>query len=272
MNALLNGTSITADLAAALQNRGFRFGDGCFETMLVLDGECPLLSLHSARIRRSLSVLGIQWPENLDLEAQIKQVYGATTGWQRLRLWIWRSGEGIYTPESNESQTMLAASPASAPQIQQRKQVQFSEEVVLLPSRWSFIKTISALPYVMAAREKKEKSAEELVLLNHRGEIAEATAANLFWKKRKRWYTPALDSGCVAGVMRAWLMRRMIEKGEPVFEVLAQPDELLKADKLVCTNVTGLQPVLQLGEKQYDADVEELWSLMPETYLFASKQ
>ncbi|WP_224997014.1 aminotransferase class IV [Cesiribacter sp. SM1] len=266
MNALLNGTSISAELAAALQNRGFRFGDGCFETMLVYNGECPLLSQHHARIRRSLSILDIHWPESTDLEAQIRQLCPGNTGWQRLRLWIWRSGEGLYTPESNEAQSLLAASPATAPRLQQKQQIMFSEEVTLLPSRWSFIKTISALPYVMATQEKKKKKAEELILLNHRGEIAEATVANLFWKKRKRWYTPALDSGCVAGVMRAWLMRKMIEKGEPVFEVLAQPDELLKVDRLVCTNVTGLQPVLQLGDKQYDADVEELWSLLPDEY------
>ncbi|AHM63661.1 branched-chain amino acid aminotransferase [Flammeovirgaceae bacterium 311] len=266
MNALLNGKSISADVAADLQNRGFRFGDGCFETMIIYNGVCPLLQLHESRIKRSLPALGLQLSPNLQLETQIRQLADGTTGWQRMRLWIWRSGEGLYTPETNEVNTMLAASATVAPQIQVRKQICFSEDVTLLPSRWSFVKTISALPYVMASHEKNYKNREELILLNHRGEIAEATAANLFWKKRNRWYTPALDSGCVAGVMRSWLMRKMIEKGEPVFEVLARPDELEKVDKLVCTNVGGLQPVQQAGSKQYSTDLEELWSLLPDMY------
>ena len=266
MNALLNGQTLSADLAKAYYNRGFRFGDGCFETMLVQNGTCSLLPLHLARLKKSLPVLGLQWPESLNLEEQLMQVCEGTAGWQRVRLWVWRSGEGIYTPESQEANTMLMASPASAPTLTIKNNVAFSEEVELLSSRWSFIKSISALPYIMAGKEKREKASDELILCSHRGEVAEGTVSNLFWKKRKRWYTPALDTGCVAGVMRAWIMKQLIIKGEPAFEVVAQPDELQKVDKLVCTNVAGLYPISQLEGKSYDTDVEELWSLMPEEY------
>lgn len=266
MNALLDGDILNTETAMILQNRGFRFGDGCFETMLVLNGVCPLLSQHKARLRKSLSALNLQWPEKLQLEEQLKHLGSPCAGWQRVRLWVWRTGAGLYTPEGTAARFMLAAEEGSSPRIHIKGKCLISEEVILAPSRWSFIKSISAQPYILAGLEKKEREADELILQNQRGEVAEACSANLFWKKRKRWYTPALESGCVAGVMRSWIMKQLLQKGEPVFEVLAPADELLKVDKLVGTNVTGLQPIQQLQDTQYDTDVNELWSLMPEEY------
>lgn len=266
MNALLNGKTINQELTEVLLNRGFRFGDGCFETFLIKDGHAPLLSLHEARLRKSMAVLKLTQPAALSIAEQLAILNKGATGWQRVRLWVWRTGGGLYQPENSEANFLLATSPCPPPSVQIRNTVFFSEEVRLMPSRWSFIKSISAQPYVMAGLEKKVRAADELILLNHKGEVAEATAANLFWKKRGRWYTPALESGCVAGVMRSWLMQKLLEKGKPVFEVLAGADELTNADKLVCTNVTGLQPITALEEKQYDTTIDELWEIMPDNY------
>ena len=266
MNVLLNGETLSLEKAQNIQNRGFRFGDGCFETIIVHNGSSPLLTQHMARLKKSLQQLGLAWPEQLNIEEQLKQITEESAGWKKVRLWLWRAGEGVYAPETDLAHFMMAAYEAQAPAVQLKQQALFSKEVALIPSRWSYIKSISALPYIMAAREKKKQGADELILLNHRAEVAEASMANLFWKKRKRWYTPALDTGCVAGVMRSWIMKKLLEKGEPVFEVQAGAEELQKVDKLLCTNVTGLYPIAQLDEKQYDTDVEELWSLMPDEY------
>lgn len=266
MNARFNGETLAPHDAIRLQSRGFRYGDGCFETLLVLRGKCPLLAQHEARIRKSLAFLEMDWPQHLQLEEQLHQLGDEAAEWQRVRLWLWRAGGGLYAPQSSETETMLAWEPCQRPAITIKQTVSLSEEVVLTPTGWSFIKNISALPYVIAGREKQRLAADELILLNHRGEATEATSANLFFKKRKRWYTPALSTGCVAGVMRAWLMKQLLNKGESVFEVHAQAEELQNIDKLVCTNVTGLQPIAQLLDKRYDTDVDELWSLMPAEY------
>lgn len=266
MNALLNGKELGPEAQSLLLNRGFRYGDGCFETMLVYQGSCPLLALHLQRLQKSLKALKLEWPTSLQLEEQLLQLKSNEQDWQRVRLWIWRSGEGLYTPQRNAAAYALSAEPATPPTYQVQPLAQLSQEVQLTAHRWSFIKSIGAQAYVMAGIEKQEKKADVLLLLNQEQIVTEASSANLFFKKRNRWLTPALECGCVAGVMRRYLMQQLLQKGEPVYEVHATVKDLLTVEKLVCTNVTGLQAVQQLQDKRFDTDVEELRSLLPAAY------
>jgi 4-amino-4-deoxychorismate lyase len=266
MNVLLNGKRPEQEGAEWLLNRGFRFGDGCFETLLVYQDACPLLSLHLQRLQRSLKAMRLQWPAALELEQLIPQLTLGKEGWHRLRLWVWRAGEGLYTPESEEAHFMLGAVGSEGPQLLIRESCGISQEARLATSSWSHIKSISAQPYVLAGLEKKERGLEELLLLNGRGELAEATSSNIFFRKRGRWFTPALTAGCVSGVMRAHLMRQLLQRGKPVYEVHALPEELEKLDQLICTNVSGLFPVAAVGQKQYNTDIESFWELLPKEY------
>ncbi|EMR01115.1 aminotransferase class IV [Cesiribacter andamanensis] len=266
MNALLNGHSLTTPEAQLLLNRGFRYGDGCFETIMLHKGTAPLLHLHLQRLQKSLPLLQLNWPEALQLPSLLQPFAEGSTEWQRLRLWLWRSGDGLYTPQSQETQFALMAEASAPPQTAIRKSVGLCQHTRLAASRWSFIKSISAQAYVQASLEKKEKGVEELLLLNEKGELVEASSANLFIKKRNRWFTPALSTGCVAGVMRAHLMQQLLQKGEPAYEVHALPEELEKVDKVVCTNVGGLYPLQQYGERHYNTDIDELLELLPPAY------
>ena len=50
--------------------------------------------------------------------------------------------------------------------------------------------------------EADEQGADEALLLNTNGHIAEATSANVFWIENKTVCTPPLDSGALPGVTR----------------------------------------------------------------------
>jgi para-aminobenzoate synthetase/4-amino-4-deoxychorismate lyase len=69
---------------------------------------------------------------------------------------------------------------------------------------WLFHKTSRRGAY--AARLARHPGAEDVVLVNDRGEATETTIANLAVRLEGRWRTPPLDAGCLPGVERARLL------------------------------------------------------------------
>jgi len=68
-------------------------------------------------------------------------------------------------------------------------------------------------------------------MLNNRGEIACAAAANIFWVKDGRLFTPALDCGVLDGIMRGRVMA-----AAAVEEVRAPRTALQDAEAVFLTN------------------------------------
>jgi branched-chain amino acid aminotransferase len=72
--------------------------------------------------------------------------------------------------------------------------------------------------------------------MNSAGRICESSIANVFVITGEKTFTPPLTEGCVAGVMRRWLISNFrIEEKELAVE------DLLSADELFLTN--SIQPV-----------------------------
>jgi branched-subunit amino acid aminotransferase/4-amino-4-deoxychorismate lyase len=111
----------------------------------------------------------------------------------------------------------------------------------------SRLKTLSYLDNVLARAEAKAAGVDEAVMLNNRGEIACAAAANLFWVEEGRLFTPRLDCGVLAGITRARLMTL-----EPVEEVAVGAEALDSAEAVFLTNsLIGVRPVAKLGERVF---------------------
>ena len=92
--------------------------------------------------------------------------------------------------------------------------------------------------------------------------MAEAGAAAVFWLKNKELFTPALASGCVAGVRRAALLRVARAQGLGCHEGLFQPAELLAADAVFVANVAGVRVVRQVGATPLPLPVPALLALL----------
>jgi branched-chain amino acid aminotransferase/4-amino-4-deoxychorismate lyase len=89
-------------------------------------------------------------------------------------------------------------------------------------------------------------------MLNTRGEIACAAAANLFWIAQGRLFTPALDCGALAGVVRARVMRAARRMGVEVVETAAPVEALTSADSVFLTNsLIGVRPAAGFEEAVY---------------------
>jgi para-aminobenzoate synthetase/4-amino-4-deoxychorismate lyase len=96
-------------------------------------------------------------------------------------------------------------------------------------SPWLQHKTTRRDVYVTRALRHPE--ADDVVLVNQRGELTETTTANLALRIGGRWWTPPTTSGCLPGVERA----RLLDSGR-LHECVLTVDDLHRADRIAVLN------------------------------------
>jgi branched-chain amino acid aminotransferase len=106
---------------------------------------------------------------------------------------------------------------------------------------------------VRAAHERQRRGLDEIILCDAAGNVAEASAAAIFWFKNGVLFTPSLASGCVAGVRRAQVLHEARQAGVECQEGLFQREELLAADAAFTANVAAVRELRRIGETAYQA-------------------
>jgi branched-subunit amino acid aminotransferase/4-amino-4-deoxychorismate lyase len=100
------------------------------------------------------------------------------------------------------------------------------------------LKTISRLEQVMAWDEARARDFDEAVMVNERGEVVAATAANIFWVKHGTLYTPALATGAVAGTTRARVLELASEMAVPASEGVHTLHDMAEAEEMFLTSAS----------------------------------
>ncbi len=246
-----------ADLKFSFLERAFQYGDGLFETIIARNYQMPLLAYHIERMVEGMKVMGLTASSDFthqQIQTYILELMAANSyaGTARIKWMIWRSQGGLYLPKDNTIQSILYLQPFIEPDSRPLVHVAFSEKVTLSYSLTSALKTMQCLPYIMAALEKQERRLDELILTDNNGNIAECTAANIFWVRENRFFTPALSTGCISGVMRRHIMK--ICQNHPKYkveELRADKAALMKAETVFCCNVTGIRKIGAIGAHHF---------------------
>ena len=106
--------------------------------------------------------------------------------------------------------------------------------------------------YTSAATYAQERSWDDCLVVNNAGNICDASIANVFWVKDGEIATPPLSEGCIAGVMRRYLVKVMEAKRFPVMEKTLTIETLLNADEAFLTNmIRGIRPVASFQGRTY---------------------
>jgi branched-chain amino acid aminotransferase len=243
-----------------VQNRGLRFGDGLFETMRCFDGRLPLLQFHFERLFTGLHSLLFDAPSWLTpafLTEQITELLRRNDHQKsaKVRLMIFRGEGGLYDT-TNSPVNMLIESYS----IEKPGKDEGSLLIDIFPhsrkaaDAYSSVKSNNFLPYVMGALFAKQNGWDDAVILNTSDRICDATIANIFIIKNNHIVTPALTEGCIAGVMRRFLLEALQTAGYAVQETTVTPAQLYTADEVFLTNaVSGIRTVKKCG--QYDLNV-----------------
>jgi para-aminobenzoate synthetase/4-amino-4-deoxychorismate lyase len=179
------------------------------------DVSSETLRAHLERMRSSAVFFGFRCPG--DLEERVIARLGMCEEFSRIRLLLSRSGE-------IELQRGEAPSPRLAP-----VRLAIDDEPVCSESIMLFHKTTLRHPY--DRRRRKFPRADDVVMINERGECTETTIASIAARVGDIWFTPPLSSGCLPGIGRA----RLIDEGV-LTEGVLRPDDLRGADELAVVN------------------------------------
>ncbi len=233
--------------ALATAQRALFYGDALFETMRVSDGKIPLLKRHWERLHHGLTLLGFAIPSEWSHFFWEKNILSVAPLNARIRLTVWRAAGGHYCPTANQTHFLITAEPLAGPAFEWLNAgltLGTCTSVQLPVDAYSNLKTLNAARYVAAAREAQALGWDEALLLNCFGRACETTTSNLFWWSGDTLHTVPLNEGCVAGVMRAWLLEIAAAAGIQVEERPTTPDALQAADEIFLTNaVRGIQPI-----------------------------
>ncbi|MGN7820290.1 hypothetical protein HGH92_07055 [Chitinophaga varians] len=232
-------------------NRSFRYGDGCFETMRVHQGQVVLSDLHFERLFASLNLLHFDIPAHFTKAFFLRQITDLChknnlLHLARVRLTVFRADGGLYEPVNNIPSYLVQAWELSSTVLELNENglvLDIFSDARKTSDKYSFIKSNNCLPYVMGAMYSKQHGFNEVLLLNQYGRVADSTMANVFVVRHKTIYTPPLSEGCVCGVMRKHLL-----KSELPFKTEEKPltiEDLENADEIFLTN--AIQGVRWVG-------------------------
>lgn len=243
----------------SIPNRAMNYGDGVFETM-VFDGvKIRFFDFHLDRLSRGLEVLRLESDKSAFQKLETWFVDNFAGQKIRIRWTHFRAGHGKYTPETNESVQMLQIQKFVTPPAI-KSQASFAERISLYPYPWSQFKTLNSLPYIIAAQERIERELDELILLDHTGKVAEASISNIFWRKGKKVYTPSLACGGIDGIGRRAIMSKIPRL---ITEGVFGPNDLLKADQVWVSNVTGISYLEKIDSLEFST---EEWEPLSEIF------
>lgn len=253
MQVCFNGAYLPLEELKFSDFNRLRYADSFFESILVYNGFIPLWKYHVERIKHTLNVLNMQLPEINLLEAIEETILqNAYSGINvRIRITIWRNVGKLYTPASGDASFLIEIEPLTSHPFQTIQKLGIFEDHQSNTSALSNLKSGNALLYVLAKQYAKAHFYDEVLIVNHKNELSEAASSNFFGVKNSKIYTPPLSSGCVAGVMRQFLLDHF-----EVIEKHVVKEDLKEFDELFLTNAISLvMPVTSYENVHYNTNI-----------------
>ncbi|NJK90965.1 MAG: aminotransferase class IV [Blastochloris sp.] len=202
----------------AVDDPGFRWGWGVFETLQVRGGRAIFHQMHLENIAEAAQALGLPMPDPGPWSKAPREE----------GIWRW-----FLTPKT---QTQLWEE--GLPEVPSGMSMELSPLVL---SRASWEARYKTLSYLTRQQARQESGSDEALLLNEKGQIASACMANVFWVREGILHTPDLECGCRDGVLRRWVLESWAEECRVgAYEV----KELEGAEEIFLTNSRlGVMPV-----------------------------
>ncbi len=256
----LDGAFLPADEAKLpAADTGRLYGRGLFETFRARRGSVFLLDRHLARLRAGALALEIAPPEDLDQLSTIVRELAERCGLENARIRLTVTAG----PEGGRPSFLLQARPASdyPEEVYER-----GIRVVVASTRrnetspLARIKSVSYLDNLLAREEGRRAGADEALLLNTRGLLAEASTANLFIARDGELATPPVSDGALPGITRGAVLELARDAGIAAREASLTLDDPYQASEAFLTNaIAGVLPVVSVdGRKVGSGEPGEL--------------
>ena len=251
-----------AEARIPVTDHGLLYGDGIFEGIRVYRNRVFRLDAHMKRFEAGARGIALDLPGGIDAARAVVlatvRAFGAEEAYVRL---IATRGEGslgvdpttcpqprliclvdhvrIYPPDKLSSGLDLVTSSLRRPAPD-----------VLDPR----IKSLNYLNNVLAKLEARQHGADEALMLNGHGMVAEASVANVFVVRDGVLLTPLAVDGALEGITRATVMELAATIGIPMREQTLSRFDFFAADEAFLTGSgAGIVPVRSLDGRPIGA-------------------
>ena len=250
-------------------DRGLKFGDGLFETILIRNKKAILLKEHLQRFEKNLHLLHYNFQINYQfLETIIKQ------GINKLNLNSHEYGSirinysrGLNIERSLKVNTINKDFDPKKLWIEfYLIEIDFNQISVNISeterrnefSLLSKCKTFNYAQSIQALIEANKKNFNDSILLNTQNELCCGTTFNILLKRNNQWLTPRKESGCLQGIMRSKLLDLKLIK-----EAYLIPD-FNKDDILIAINSLSCRQIKIVNDFQFELDfnTKYFWDLL----------
>ena len=230
MYFFLNGRLVPEqDARVPVSDRGFLYGDAAFDTLCAYGGRLFRAQEHLQRLMLSLAALRIEPPGTLaQMEANLYSVLERNAMRDAILRTTVSRGSGARGPSIREVgvPTYLIACYAGSELNAAQTSVKLEQVGVRrtppesLPAH---AKTANYLNSILALAEAMDAGADEALLLDLRGCIAECAYSNVFFVRGAALLTPALDAGILPGITRAAVLELARAEGIAISETSLEP-------------------------------------------------
>jgi len=257
-----NGALISADrMIINADNRGFKFGDGLFETIRIVDDTILLADHHFERLISSMKKLQFEvahFPSAENLSEQILSLCkkNGHHNAARVRLVVFRGDGGLYDTENDLPNYIIQSWALSNKKFELNKNGLMTD--VFYDGRkscdnFSNIKTNNFLIYALASIHAKKNNLNDCMIINSYDRVCESTIANIFCIKDKIIHTPPLSEGCIAGIMRRFLLEKLGRSNFLLKETILSVENIKQADEVFLTNsIFGIRWVKRFGKIDFE--------------------
>ena len=234
---------------------GFLYGYGLFETMRAYSGTVFRLDSHIARLAKSADILGIAVDNAVLKKAVMDTLKADGLREARLRLTV-SIGEGSLVPDlhSCSAPSILVVAAKYTPYADEVYQRGFRVIVSSIhrnsQSPVPAMKTANYMESLLARQEAKTAGVDDVLFLNEKGQLAEASTSNIFLVSKTVLKTPRQGSGILQGITRGAILELALQMGIMAFEADIQVEEILYADEVFLANsILEIMPITNLNGK-----------------------
>jgi branched-chain amino acid aminotransferase len=254
---LIDGKTVNdSDAKISVMDHGLLYGDGVFEGLRFYQRRIFRLDQHLDRLARSAKAIGLTIPMSMrritqDLQKAIEESKIAD-GYIRLVITRGVGALGINPLTCQDGKTIIIVDNL---QIVSASALKEGAKLIVASTRRFAadqldprIKSLNYLNQIMAKREALSAGADEAIMLNQNGNVAEGSADNIFIIENGALRTPPTSDGALEGITRGVVIEIAKTLEIPCSEKSLSPYDLISADECFLTG-TGAEliPVLSVN-------------------------
>lgn len=235
------------DAVISVFDHGLLYGDGVFEGIRIYNSRVFLLEEHIDRLYDSAKAIALEIPmaksEMMEAVAETCRANGLAEGYIRLVVTRGKGSLGLNPYLCSEPEVIIIAAKI---QLYPRELYENGLKIVTVGTVRNHpeainprIKSLNYLNNVLAKIEAINAGCMECLMLNHKGEVAEASGDNVFAVRNGEIITPPSSCGALEGLTRNKVIELAQEAGLVVQEHVMARYDLYVADEVFLTGTAA---------------------------------